>query len=280
GRARMAILFSGGIDCMCLAMLADRYVALDEPIDLINVAFENPRSHGKPSQAGKKKDFSNASACRDMYEVPDRKTGQAGLAELCNVARPGRRWNFIRVNVPYADASLAKPRIVQLMSPANTLMDMSIAMALWFAASASGGLHTQHYTSPARVLLSGLGADELFGGYTRHREGWRKAGWLGLIDQLQLDLDRISSRNLGRDDRIISDHAREVRFPFLDEAVIAYACTLPVHIKVDPRWPRGVGEKLVLRAMAALALRLNETSTRWKRAIQFGARTAKMESGR
>jgi asparagine synthetase B (glutamine-hydrolysing) len=79
---------------------------------------------------------------------------------------------------------------------------------------------------------------------------------------------------------MISDRGREVRFPFLDERVIAHACTLPIHVKIDPRWERGIGEKLLLRAMAALVLHLPRASTRWKRAIQFGARTAKMESGR
>jgi hypothetical protein len=37
---------------------------------------------------------------------------------------------------------------------------------------------------------------------------------------------------------------------------------------------------MLLRAMAACELGLKDTSTRWKRAIQFGARTAKMESGK
>ncbi|KAI9592186.1 asparagine synthase-domain-containing protein [Syncephalis fuscata] len=276
--ARLGILFSGGIDCMCLAMLADRHVPAGEPIDLINVAFENPRTLNKNHTAA-------------AYDVPDRKTGRCGLAELRQL-RPDRCWQFVEVNVPYADACAAKPHIARLMSPASTLMDMSIAMALWFAAGGNGSIAGSvcvddkedtvrvSYNSPCPVLLSGLGADELFAGYTRHREAWRRNGWNSLIEEVQLDLDRISSRNLGRDDRVISDRAREVRFPFLDESVISYACSLPIHLKINPHLPRGVGEKLLLRTMAACELGLKETSTRWKRAIQFGARTAKMESGK
>ena len=40
--SRVAILFSGGLDCTVLAALAARYVK--EPMDLLNVSFENPRA--------------------------------------------------------------------------------------------------------------------------------------------------------------------------------------------------------------------------------------------
>lgn len=40
---RLGILFSGGLDCMVLAALAHAHVPLYEPIDLLTVAFENPR---------------------------------------------------------------------------------------------------------------------------------------------------------------------------------------------------------------------------------------------
>ncbi|KAJ8783085.1 hypothetical protein J1605_009693 [Eschrichtius robustus] len=38
-KANVAILFSGGIESMVIAALADHHIPLDEPIDLFNVAF-------------------------------------------------------------------------------------------------------------------------------------------------------------------------------------------------------------------------------------------------
>ena len=41
----------------------------------------------------------------------------------------------------------------------------------------------------------------------------------GLAAELAFDAGRLWLRNLGRDDRLISAHGREARFPYLDEAV-------------------------------------------------------------
>ena len=98
-------------------------------------------------------------------------------------------------------------------------MDLSIAYALYFAARGSGleqcapDSEPCEYTTTARVLLSGLGADELFGGYLRHDTAFQRQGYQGLIDELKLDVGRLGKRNLGRDDRVMSHWSREVRFP-------------------------------------------------------------------
>lgn len=120
------------------------------------------------------------------------------------------------------------------MYPHNTEMDLSIACALYFAARGSGLASTNSidqpvsYTTQARVLLSGLGADELFGGYSRHGAAFSRNGYVGLLDELQLDVDRLGKRNLGRDDRVISTWGREARFPYLDEAFVKWVLERPI----------------------------------------------------
>jgi len=36
---------------------------------------------------------------------------------------------------------------------------------------------------------------------TVHAYNYRELGWQGLVDEMELEITRISSRNLGRDDR-------------------------------------------------------------------------------
>jgi asparagine synthetase B (glutamine-hydrolysing) len=145
-----------------------------------------------------------------------------------------------KVNVPYTDTQAHRQQVISLIYPHNTEMDLSIASALYFAAGGRG-LCTESlypdspvsYTSPARVLLSGLGADELFGGYSRHPSAFQQRGYAGLVDELLLDVGRLGKRNLGRDDRAMAHWGKEVRFPFLDERLVQWAIETPAWEKCD-----------------------------------------------
>lgn len=281
-QANVAVLFSGGLDCTVLARMCHDLLPLDESIDLLNVAFENPRIH------------SNLANDSSPYELcPDRVTGRASFAELKQVC-PGRHWQFVEVNVPYTETVAHRAKVMALMHPHNTEMDLSISYALYFASQGAGVVVTAEsdktsYTTPARVLLSGLGADELFGGYQRHATAFSRQGYDGLLEELELDFKRLGKRNLGRDDRIISNSGREVRFPFLDEDFIALALELPATTKCDfgkaqidgAEDPSEALEpaKRILRLLA-WDLGMKKVAAEKKRAIQFGARTAKMETGK
>ncbi|KAI9334277.1 asparagine synthase-domain-containing protein [Obelidium mucronatum] len=316
----LGVLFSGGLDCMVLAALAAKNLPPGSPIDLLNVAFDNPRvrraaadaavlqakrekkamKKGKGGGAIPTQDIdqtatekeSNAKLSNEgdkgqypshLFSVPDRKTGLKGYEELKRTF-PDTLWRFVEIDIEFEEAQRLKPWIMGLVNPLESVMDLSIALAFWFASRGRGAIVNCSgdripYETKAKVLLSGLGADEQLGGYNRHRKHFDISGWEGLLHELQKDVSRISKRNLGRDDRIVSDHGREIRFPYLSEALISHLSSIPVHIKTDPRLPRGVGDKLLLRQLAQ-SLGLNRASLEVKRAVQFGARTAKMTDGR
>ena len=155
-------------------------------------------------------------------------------------------------------------------------MDLSIACALYFAARGQGSCYPggdttgpqPSYVTPARVLLSGLGADELFGGYVRHATAYSRQGYPGLIDELKLDVSRLGKRNLGRDDRVMAHWSREVRFPFLDEELVRWAIDRPAWEKCDFANQEGEVEpgKRVLRLLA-LELGMPGVAGEKKRAV-------------
>lgn len=284
--ASIAILFSGGLDCTLLARITHEILPKEQDIDLLNVAFENPRVHGSANVA-------NVTAASPYMQCPDRLTGLSSHAELQRTC-PGRNWKFVSIDIPYAETVTSRPQITSLIYPHNTEMDLSIACALYFAARATGSVQSATsdtpapYTSAARVLLSGLGADELFAGYTRHATAFARKGYQGLSDELRLDFQRLSKRNLGRDDRVISHWGREVRYPYLDEEFLRWALPLPLWEKCGfgQDQPSEGEEELLLEPskkllrLLAWKLGIRSAAAEKKRAIQFGARTAKMETGK
>jgi asparagine synthetase B (glutamine-hydrolysing) len=299
--ARVAVLFSGGIDCTILAAFADKHLPPNEPIDLVNVVFVGEAT---PPEADREE--------LDM-KIPDRATAINSLMELrkCSPTRP---WNLIEVDIRLADLEACRSHTLHLIHPAATVMDFNIASIMWFgshgvgkvrrwrtraldsihcryktgevkdlneeleklsleAASIEDPAAVEEYASPTRVMLVGIGADEQCAGYGRHRTVFRKAGWDGLQKELNKDCTRLWLRNLGRDDRVISDSSREARHPFLDEEFMRILNETPLGAICNLEQETGIGDKRVLRSIGS-RLGLHLTSSLQKRAIQFGSRIA------
>ena len=285
--ARFMVLFSGGVDSTLIAALVHKALPAHEPIELCSICF--------------------ASGVSGEASSPDRIGALDAYVEL-KTQFPDRPWRFIAVDASYEDLKARENRLLALLHPRDSVMDFNIGGALWLAAAGTGRLidvvdddvvdddastndasnrslsgapHAptsvvvdERYVSKARVVFLGHGADELFGGYGRHRTRFTKGGWPGLKEELRLDVRRIWERNFGRDDRVVSDLGKEARLPFMDERVLEFALRAPLESLMDFSLPAGQGDKRIVRDCLG-SLGLERASRRVKRAMQFGTRLAK-----
>lgn len=86
--------------------------------------------------------------------------------------------------------------------------------------------------------------------------------------EMGMDLDRLWHRNMGRDDRAISDNGKEARFPFLDTYLMMYLGQKVESMDlVDFTAFRGLGDKKLLREIAREEFGIQFASMVEKRAI-------------
>ncbi|AFL95798.1 asparagine synthase [Thermococcus cleftensis] len=152
------------------------------------------------------------------------------------------------------DVRDAVPRVAFAIEEPNP-MNLAIGVPLYFATELAR-------KDGARVLLSGQGADELFGGYAKYLER---------PELMERDLEEIGEKNLARDDKIAMLNSVEGRFPFLSLPVVSAALNTPLEAKIS-----GGRRKVVLRK-AALKLGLpEEVAWREKKAAQYGSGSQKI----
>ena len=131
------------------------------------------------------------------------------------------------------------------------------------------------------VMFSGLGSEEIFAGYRRHKQA----------EDINLEclkgLDILHVRDLYRDDVITMSCTQELRVPFLDKDLIEYCLQIPAKYKIDmqkiaeikdevykkPYLNSLVESKIILRDCAKRFLNLDERYVRrQKKAAQYGSK--------
>ena len=115
-----------------------------------------------------------------------------------------------------------------------------------------------------KVMFSGLGSEEIFAGYKRHKkvEDPNDECYKGLLT--------LNKRDLYRDDVICMKFSQELRLPYLDKKLINYALKIPHKYKLNLKENRS---KIILRDIASETLNLEKRySERQKSAAQYGSK--------
>lgn len=115
-----------------------------------------------------------------------------------------------------------------------------------------------------KVLLSGLGSEELFAGYQRHLDVLKQKGDVNA--ECLRGLSLLWDRDLYRDDLVTMAHTVELRLPFLDYALIRFALSIPAKWKITEEQ-----NKIILRAVAKNMGVPEGIASRKKIAAQYGS---------
>jgi diphthine-ammonia ligase len=109
-----------------------------------------------------------------------------------------------------------------------------------------------------KILITGLGSEEIFAGYERHKENTNEECWKGLQEIWERDLVRAIS--------LAKHFNKQILLPFLDKELIEYAMQIDETLKIQEY------KKQILRE-TALHLGLPENiSFRKKCAAQYGSK--------
>ncbi len=112
-----------------------------------------------------------------------------------------------------------------------------------------------------KVIFSGLGSEEIFAGYERHKNSQN------INQECVSGLLKMYERDLYRDDVLTMDNKLELRLPFLDLPLISYALKIPEKYKIKDNI-----SKYILREIAKEQGIPSEIASRKKTAAQYGSR--------
>lgn len=157
---------------------------------------------------------------------------------------------IIRVSLNQVETAL--PQVIKIIEDMN-VTKVGVALPFYFASKAAA-------QDGVKVLFSGLGSEELFAGYERHKQS------TNINNECLSGLRKIYERDLYRDDAITMHQTIELRVPYLDTNLINYSLKIPAIHKIH-----NGQSKYILRA-AATDLGIPEELTGLKKcAAQYGS---------
>jgi len=131
------------------------------------------------------------------------------------------------------------PNVLWLIEESD-LLKTSIGIPVYWAAEKTAKMKI-------KVMLAGQGADELFGGYKRYVDDYKRYG-TGVRKNILNDIIRMHETNFERDFKICDFHNVELRLPFATYHVAKFATGLPLKLTIGSQ--SNTLRKLVLRRAA------------------------------
>ncbi len=143
------------------------------------------------------------------------------------------------------------PEVLSLIDE-KTFMNLEIGVLMYYICK----------NLDADILISGQGADELFGGYKKYEDAFHKGENVKSV--MRKDLDKISC-GLERDRHIAEPFNKRIRYPYCDLNVVEKALGVPDYLLFTPQ------RKEFLRRVAQLLNLPQEIVSRPKKALQYGS---------
>jgi asparagine synthase (glutamine-hydrolysing) len=144
----------------------------------------------------------------------------------------------------------ALPELARTISCQDAL-PLSFEMPLWIGAS----------RAKERTILTGQGADELFGGYARYLRMAPEE----LISCMEKDQEALLQVGVQRENRIATRFLKEFRYPYLHPDLVRLARSFPAEDFIHE------GERKVVLRQVAMLLGLRDAASRPKKAAQYGS---------
>ena len=158
------------------------------------------------------------------------------------------------------DVESTIPCVMEALETADP-MAISLGVPLYIAC-------TKAKSRNINLLLTGQGADELFGGYHRYKEIFKKST-ASLHEAIVADVSQLPQRDILRDNTVAKAAGIKLAAPFLDPGVIELALSIPAALKVSEFDGELVGKYILRRA----AENVVPTGIAWreKKAFQYGS---------
>lgn len=162
----------------------------------------------------------------------------------------GLKLNIVQIKLNDVEKYIKK--IVPLIEDSNVI---KVGVALTFFEACR-----RARKDGCRVIFSGLGSEEIFAGYKRHKDS------TNINKECLSGILKLYERDLYRDDAITMFNNLELRLPFLDKKLVEYCLKIPGEYKI-----KNNQEKYILRLAAKDFGLKKEIYERKKKAAQYGS---------